>query len=130
MTKLKDRDLYVSPDRRFDLQDRLIKFAVRVIGIVESLPDSKAGKHVASQLVRAGTAPAPNYGEAQSAESRRDFIHKMKVALKELRETLVWLQIIEQKPLCDPKRMNEIIAECDELIAIFVKSITTARSKE
>ena len=105
-------------------------FAVRVIGVVESMPDSKAGKHVASQLVRSGTAPAPNYGEAQSAESRRDFVHKMKIALKELRETLVWLQIIEKKPLCDPARMNEITEECNELIAIFVKSIETARSNE
>ena len=105
-------------------------FAVRVIGVVESMPDSKAGKHVASQLVRSGTAPAPNYGEAQSAESRRDFVHKMKIALKELRETLVWLQIIEKKPLCDPARMNEITEECNKLIAIFVKSIETARSNE
>ncbi len=77
-----------------ELEDRLIDFAVRVIAVVEALPDSKAGKHVAGQLVRSGTSPAPNYGEAQSAESRRDFIHKMKVALKELRETLVWLKVI------------------------------------
>ncbi|MDA1017743.1 MAG: four helix bundle protein, partial [Planctomycetota bacterium] len=76
--------------------------------------------------VRSGTAPAPNYGEAQSAESRKDFIHKMKIALKELRETLIWLKIIERKPLCDPNKMTEITKECDELIAIFVKSVKTA----
>lgn len=79
----------MSDRRQFDLRDRLVSFAVRVITVVESLPDSKAGKHVAGQLVRAGTSPAPNYGEAQSAESPRDFIHKMKIALKELRETQV-----------------------------------------
>jgi four helix bundle protein len=100
----------------------------RIIGVVESLPESKAGKHIASQLIRSGTSPAPNYGEAQSAESRRDFIHKMKIALKELRETLVWLKIIEQKPLCEPERMREITSECNELISIFVKSIETART--
>ena len=71
-------------------------------------------------------SPAPNYGEAQSAESRKDFIHKMKIALKELRETLVWLKIIERKPLCEPAKMPDIVKECDELIAIFVKSIKTA----
>ena len=117
-------------ERAFDLEDRLVEFAVRVIGVVEALPDSNVGKHVASQLVRSGTSPAPNYGEAQSAESRRDFIHKMKVALKELRETLVWLKIIERKPLCPPDRLREILQECDELIAIFVKSIQTAQEKE
>lgn len=113
---------------RFDLQDRLVDFAVRVINVVEALPESKAGKHVAGQLVRSGTSPAPNYGEAQSAESRRDFIHKMKIALKELRETQIWLQITERKQMCDPTRMSEITNECDELIAIFVKSLQTAES--
>ena len=110
-----------------DLEDRLVDFAVRVVNVVEALPDSKAGNHIARQLVRSGTSPAPNYGEAQSAESRRDFIHKMKIALKELRETLIWLKIIERKPLCEPQKMSEIVKECDELIAIFVKSIKTAQ---
>ena len=120
----------MTKDEKFDLQDRLVRFAVRVIDVVESLPDTKAGKHVASQLIRAGTSPAPNYGEAQSAESRRDFIHKMKIALKELRETIVWLQIIEKKPLCDPNRMSDVVLECNELISIFVKSIETARRND
>ena len=80
--------------------------------------------------MRSGTSPAPNYGEAQSAESRRDFIHKMKIALKELRETLIWLQIIERKELCDPKKLAEIVDECDQLIAIFVKSVKTAENRE
>ena len=110
-----------------DLEDRLIDFAVRVVHVVEALPDTKAGSHIAKQLVRSGTSPAANYGEAQSAESRRDFVHKMKIALKELRETIIWLKIIERKPLCEPNKMTEIVKECDELIAIFVKSVKTAQ---
>lgn len=109
-----------------DLEDRLIDFAVRTITVIESLPNTKAGNHVAGQLVRSGTAAAPNYGEAQGAESRKDFLHKMKVALKELRESLVWLKVIERKPLCPPERMKDIIQECDELISIFVSSVKTA----
>ena len=73
----------------YDLEDRLIEFAVRIIALIESLPKTKVGKHVGGQLLRSGTSPAPNYGEAQGAESRSDFIHKMKICLKELRETRV-----------------------------------------
>ena len=109
------------------LEDRLVGFAVRVIGVVEALPAERAGKHIASQLVRLGTSPAPNYAEAQSGESRKDFIHKMKIALKELRETNVWLKIIERKPLCSPDRLAPLLEECNELIAIFVTSIKTAQ---
>ena len=111
-----------------DLENRLIDFSVRVIDVVEALPGSKAGNHIARQLVRSGTSPAPNYGEAQSAESRRDFIHKMKIALKELRETLIWLRIIERKALCDPNSLTDIMKECDELTAIFVTSVKTAET--
>lgn len=107
-----------------ELQTRLIDFAVRIINVIEALPST----NIASQLVRSGTSPAPNYGEAQSAESRRDFIHKMKVALKELRESVVWLKIIERKPLVESGKMTEVIKECDELIAIFAASVKTADS--
>lgn len=124
--EVEETDKVVNEEKKYDLQDRLVDFAVRIIKVVESLPDSRAGRQVANQLVRAGTSPAPNYGEAQSAESRADFVHKMKIALKELREAMVWLQIIERKPLGNPGQMKEIIQECDELIAIFVKSIQTA----
>ncbi len=114
--------------RNYDLQERLIEFAVRVLNVVESLPNSRAGNHVAGQLIRSGTSPAPNYGEAQSAESRKDFIHKMKVALKELRETLVWLLIIQCKPLAEPlDKLTPLIEENNELISIFVASIATAQ---
>ncbi|MBW2125944.1 MAG: four helix bundle protein [Deltaproteobacteria bacterium] len=69
-------------NKQFDLEDRLIDFAVRVIRTAESLPKTKVGRHIAGQLVRCGTSPAANYGEAQSAESRSDFIHKIKICLK------------------------------------------------
>ena len=113
-------------ERANHLENRLIDFAVRVIAVVEALPETKAGKHIAGQLVRAGTSPAPNYGEARAAESRADFVHKLKVALKELRETLVWLKIIERKPMLPASRLGDIVKECDELISIFVKSLKTA----
>ena len=117
-------------DKANDLEDRLVDFAVRVITVVEALPDSKAGNHIAGQLIRSGTSPAPNYGEAQSAESRNDFIHKMKICLKELRETLIWLKIIMRKPLCPPERLVPIIQENDELISIFVTSVKTAQGNK
>ena len=112
-----------------ELEDRLVDFAVRILKVVEALPNTKAGNHIGSQLVRSGTSPAPNYGEAQSAESKKDFVHKMKIALKELRETYVWLRIIERKPLCPPEKTKDILRECDELIAIFVASIKTAEGR-
>lgn len=126
---MKDKIGKYEPMGPQDLEHRLIDFAVRVIGVVEALPDSKAGNHVARQLVRSGTSPAPNYGEARGAESQRDFVHKMKIALKELRETQVWLKIIGRKALCDPGKMTGIVKECDELIAIFVTSVKTAEKR-
>ena len=116
--------------RIFDLEERLIDFAVRVIRLAESLPKIKLGNHIAGQLIRCGTSPAPNYGEAQSAESRSDFIHKMKVSLKELRETRVWLLIIVRVKLIRPtSKLEPLINENNELISIFVTSITTAKEK-
>ena len=116
--------------RIFDLEDRLIDFAVRIIRLAESLPKTKVGNHVAGQLIRCGTSPAPNYGEAQSAESRADFIHKMKVSLKELRETRVWLLIIVRSKLIEPtSKIEPLINENNELISIFVTSVTTAKQK-
>jgi four helix bundle protein len=115
-------------NRKFDLEDRLIDFAVLIISITESLNNTKAGNHIAGQLVRSGTSPALQYGEAQSAESRNDFIHKLKVLLKELRESLVALKIIKRVPLTNKFDLVEkALVECNELIAIFVKSIETAK---
>jgi four helix bundle protein len=116
---------------KYDLEERLINFAVRVINVVEALPDTRSGSHIAGQLVRCGTAAAPNYGEAQSAESRKDFIHKMKIALKELRETKVWLKIIQCKNLIKTQEeLKALVAECDELISIFFTSIKTAQKNK
>ena len=114
--------------RTFDLEDRLIDFTVRIIRTAESLPKTKVGNHIAGQLIRCGTSPAPNYGEAQSAESRSDFIHKMKVCLKELRETRVWLlMIVNAKLIKQVSKLEPLIKENNELISIFVTSIETAR---
>ena len=89
-------------NRIFDLEERLIDFVVRIIRTAESLPKTSTGNHIAGQLIRCGTSPAPNYGEAQSAESRSDFIHKMKVSLKELRETRIWLLMMVKANLIKP----------------------------
>ncbi len=112
---------------KFDLEDRLIDFAIRISDIVEALPNTKLANQIGNQLIRCGTAPALNYGEAQSAESTKDFIHKLKIVLKELRESLVCLKIIVRKPLIEPvKKLDPIIKENNELIAIIVTSIQTA----
>lgn len=113
--------------RKYDLENRLIEFGVTVIQTAEKLPDSFAGKHLSGQLVRSGTAPALHYGEAVSAESRNDFIHKMKIALKELRETNNCLQMISRLNWLEKQKINNILGECNELISIFVKSIGTAQ---
>ena len=112
---------------KYDIEERLIDFAVRIIRTAESLPKSKVGNHVAGQLVRSGTSPAPNYGEAQSAESRADFVHKMKLSLKELRETKVWLRMIVRADLIKSAlKLDPLIDESDQLISIFVSSLRTA----
>jgi four helix bundle protein len=116
-----------SNPKRFDLQERLINFSVRIIQVAEALPNTKTGNHVRGQLLRCGTSPAPNYAEAQSAESRSDFIHKIKIVLKELRETKVWLlTILRTSLITPPSRLQPLIQECDELISIFVQSVKTA----
>ena len=114
-------------DEKFDLEDRRIDFAARCIKVAESLPKTFAGQHLAGQLIRSGTSPALNYGEAQGAESRKDFIHKMKVSLKELRETLVCLKIIVQAEFLTEGKLQPLINETNELISIFVISIKTAK---
>ena len=113
---------------RNNLEDRLIEFAVLIVQIVNRLPQTIAGKHLGGQLIRSGTSPALNYGEAQSAESRKDFIHKLKVVLKELRESHICLKIIDRGGiLSSDDQVLFGIKESDELIAIFIKSIETAR---
>lgn len=116
-------------DKKYDLQDRLLDFSISILIIVESLPKNYAGIHFAKQLVRCGTAPAFHHSEAQSAESRKDFIHKMKIGVTELRETFMNLKIIYKKPLIRNDLVKETLIECNELISIFVKSIQTAKKK-
>lgn len=117
-------------ERIFDLQDRLIDFAVRIIKLSNALPETRAGKHVCAQILRSGTSPAPNYGEAQSAESKADFIHKLKIALKELRETEIWMKIIVRSGLIQhSESLSPLLKETDELIAILFKSVKTAGRK-
>ncbi len=114
----------------YDLEERLLQYSVRIIKIVEQLPNTKAGKHVAGQLLRSGTSPYPNHGEAQAAESPRDFIHKLSISLKELRETQRWLKLIQYVPLIKKTELiSNSLDETDELIKIFVASIKTAKKK-
>jgi len=114
-------------EKKFDLEERLIEFAAQIIRFTESMISSKSGNHLANQLLRSGTSPALNYGEAQGGESRKDFIHKFKVILKELRETLIGIKIVERASLHqDYGFLNQLKDECNQLISIFVKSVLTA----
>ncbi len=111
-----------------DLAERLLDFAARVGKVVDALPESRLGRHIAGQLVRSGTSPAPNYAEACGAESRRDFVHKLSIALKELRESRCWIQLIIKAELLPEQRLSEILDECEQLCAIVAKSIVTAKN--
>jgi four helix bundle protein len=116
-------------EKRYDLEDRLVNFSARIIDLVEALPKTRAGNYISGQLIRCGLSPALNYGEAQSAESRTDFIHKMKIIVKELKETRVCIKIIRKKVMIKPEsRLDAIQKETEELIAIISKSISTAKS--
>ena len=111
-----------------ELSERLWNFSARIGKVVDALPDSRVGRHVAGQLVRCGTSSAPNYDEACAAESRADFIHKLNVALKEMKETRGWLRFIVKAELLKETRITQLVSESEELAAILAKSITTAAS--
>jgi four helix bundle protein len=114
----------------YDLEERLLEYSVLIIKIVEQLPKTRVGNHVAGQLLKSGTSPYPNHGEAQAAESARDFIHKLRISLKELRETQRWLKLIQRVPLIKAsKLLDDTLQETEELIRIFVTSIKTAGKK-
>ena len=118
----------VDKSRRFDLEDRLLEFASAVIDLSESLPATRAGNHVAGQVLRSGTSPYPNHGEAEAAESREDFIHKLKICLKELRETRRWARLIKRKGwVKNETTLLFILKESEELVRIFHSSIQTAK---
>jgi four helix bundle protein len=111
----------------YDLSERLLEFTVRIIKLVERIPKTRVGNHIAGQLLRCRTSPGPNYSEARGAESRNDFIHKMRISLKELRETLFWLKALHR---IMSQRLGPdllwLLTETEELISIFVSSINTA----
>jgi four helix bundle protein len=111
-----------------DLAQRLVEFAARIGKVVDALPDTRLGRHIAGQLVRCGTAGAPNYAEARGAESRKDFIHKLGICQKELRESQCWLDLIVHADLLPDYRLASLLDESDQLIAIIVKSIATAKT--
>lgn len=115
--------------RRYDLEDRLIDFAVRICLLVGLFPSTPVARHVAAQITRSGTSPFANYAEAQGAESRQDFVHKLKVCLKELRETQAWLKFVERMKFCPQENIGAARQECDELVAILVTSVRTAQGK-
>ena len=111
-----------------EVENRLIDFAVRVIKVADALPKTPAGKHIAGQLLRSGTSPAPNYAEARGAESRADFIHKLKLALKELNESCVWLRMICRAKLLKEELLLELVDENEQLCRIVNSSVKTAKS--
>jgi len=115
-----------SAKKKFDLEDRLLEFAVRLTKLVDALPNSRTGNHVAGQLLRCGTSPFANHGEVQAAESRKDFIHKLGVCFKELKEVRRWLRFIARVELIPAKRLRPLLIENEELIRIFSASIKTA----
>ena len=113
--------------KEFDLEDRLVNFTCRMIDVVEALPKTRSGNYITGQLIRSCHSPTFNYGEVQAAESRSDFIHKMRVVLKELKECRTALKIIIKKEMIKPaKKLDNIFKETHELIAIIAKGIETA----
>jgi four helix bundle protein len=120
-----------NPQARADeLEERLINFAVRIVKLSARLPRTPAGKHISGQILRAGTAPAPNYGEARGAESPADFVHKLRIVLKELNETSIWLRIIERSELLAARFLVDIMQESKDLCRIFTSSLKTARARQ
>ena len=114
----------------YDLEERLLDFSSRIIRLTRKIERSEVGSHVTKQLLRSSTSPLANHGEAQAAESSNDFIHKLKISLKELRETLRWLKLIKRVPLMEkPELLDGVLDETDQLIRIFVSSINTARKR-
>ena len=114
-------------DQKYDLEERFLEYSVQIIKLVEMLPNTRTGNHIAGQLLKSGTSPYPNHGEAQAAESQKDFVHKLRISLKELRESYRWLKLIQRFPLINnPDLLSDILEETEQLIKIFVSSIKTS----
>ncbi len=117
-------------ENKYNLEDRLLEFATEIIRLVEQMPATRAASHVSGQILRSGTSPLFNHGEAQAAESPKDFLHKLRICLKELRETKRALRLIMNAALVDDMdKATTLLNESDELIRIFVASIRTAEQK-
>jgi four helix bundle protein len=115
---------------KYDLEERLLEYAASIIRLAEKLPNTRAGNHVAGQLLRCGTSALPNHGEAQAAESANDFVHKLRICLKELRESWRWLRLIQRVPLLPSEPvLAELLKETDELVRIFVSGIRTTQER-
>ena len=113
----------------YDLEERLLDYAANIITMTDLLPNTRAGNHVAGQLLRSGTSPLSNHGEAQAAESNNDFVHKMKICLKELKESRRWIRLTQKSRLLDNRGTENLLNETEELIRIFSASIKTATSR-
>ncbi len=113
-----------------DLAERLIQFAVKIIKITKKLDSSYAAKHIGGQLLRSGISPGANYEEACGAESRKDFVHKMGIVLKELKESRYWLKLLNKSDIITGQDIESLASECEELCAIIAKSIMTVKSKK
>jgi len=121
--------VFVMAKGDFDLEERLLDYSAAIIELVDTLPTSRSANHVAGQLPRSGTSALPTHGEAQAAESRNDFVHKMRICLKELRESRRWLKLIHRSKRLNRPGAEPLIAETEELIRIFFTSVRTARTK-
>ncbi|MDB6140038.1 MAG: hypothetical protein JWO94_3110 [Verrucomicrobiaceae bacterium] len=119
----------MSEKKAEEMEERLLDFAVRIGKVVDALPDTRLGRHIAGQLVRAGTSPAPNYGEACGAESKKDFVHKLGIVFKELRESRVWLRLIIKAGMLPNARVADLHNECEQLCNIVAKSLITAKAR-
>jgi four helix bundle protein len=130
VTEIPDGEYDSKRKTSYNLEDRLLEFAANIIELTESLPNTRAGNQIAGQLLRCGTSSLSNHGEVEAAESRRDFIHKLRICLKELRETKRWLRLVGRvKNLGTPANFNVCLKEVEELIRIFVASIRTAERR-
>ena len=111
--------------RKYDLEERLLEFTAKIVRLADSLPNTKAGNHIAGQLLRCGTSPLANHGEVEAAESRKDFLHKLRICLKELRETWRWLRLMGRLELVEAADLRATLSEVEELIRIFAASVRT-----
>lgn len=116
-------------EEKRNLSERLLEYGARIIKLVESMPKTLVGRRVADQLLRSGTSAGANYEEAQGAESKDDFIHKLHISLKELRESNYWLRILVQAGVVPPQRMASLLDESDQLRAMLSKALATAKGK-